>query len=354
MGPILVTGGAGFIGANYVRSAVREGRSVIVLDVLTYAGNRANLADVEGRPGFVFVEGSIGDRPLVEALFDRHRPSAVVDFAAESHVDRSIDGPAAFVETNVLGAFVMLEAARKYWEGLTGESRGRFRFLHVSTDEVYGSLDQGAAVEGARYAPNSPYAATKAAADHLVRSFHRTYGLPTLLTNCTNNYGPFQFPEKLIPLMIINALEERPLPVYGDGAQIRDWIHVLDHCRGIDRVLALGEPGETYNIGAEDRRTNLSVIESICTILDDVHPRRDGSPHAALMTTVADRPGHDRRYALDAAKIRSTLGWKPEISFEAGLRSTVEWYLSSRAWWDDLRRRTRYQGQRLGLAVKQG
>ncbi|MGE4220345.1 MAG: dTDP-glucose 4,6-dehydratase [Alphaproteobacteria bacterium] len=354
MRPILVTGGAGFIGSNYVQAALHEGRSVVVLDLLTYAGNRANLAAVEGRPNLVFVEGSIGDRTLLDRLFAQHRPDAVVDFAAESHVDRSIDGPAAFVETNVVGAFTLLEAARSYWDGLNGAARDGFRFLHVSTDEVYGSLEDGAATEATAYAPNSPYAATKAAADHLVRAFHMTYGLPTLVTNCTNNYGPYQFPEKLIPLMIINALQGKALPVYGDGAQVRDWIHVADHCRGIDRVLEAGKPGHTYNIGAEDRRTNRSVIEGICAVLDTLRPRTDGASHASLMTTVADRPGHDRRYALDTARIRAELGWAPAVAFDAGLRSTIEWYMSHQAWWEDLRRRTRYQGQRLGLAVQQG
>ena len=352
--PILVTGGAGFIGSNYVQAAVGERRSVVVLDLLTYAGNRANLAAVEGHPSFTFVEGSIGDRALLDRLFAQYRPGAVIDFAAESHVDRSIDGPAAFVETNILGAFTLLEAARRHWDGLTGADRNEFRFLHVSTDEVYGSLESGAAAETAAYAPNSPYAATKAAADHLVRASHRTYGLPTLVTNCTNNYGPYQFPEKLIPLMIINALEGHALPVYGDGGQVRDWIHVADHCRGIDRVLASGTPGRTYNIGAEDRRTNRTVIEGICSILDDLRPRADGASHVALMTPVADRPGHDRRYALDAGRVRAELGWEPTIAFDAGLRSTIEWYISNQGWWDDLRRRTRYQGQRLGLAAQRG
>lgn len=354
MRPILVTGGAGFIGANYVQAAIRDGRQIVVLDLLTYAGNRANLSPVDDAPGFIFVHGSIGDRLLLDRLFAQHRPCAVVDFAAESHVDRSIDSPAAFVETNVLGAFTLLEAARRYWDGLSGADRDGFRFLHVSTDEVYGSLDSGSANETAPYAPNSPYAATKAAADHLVRAYHQTYALPTLVTNCTNNYGPYQFPEKLIPLMIISALEERALPIYGDGGQVRDWIHVADHCRAIDRVLAVGIPGQTYNIGAEDRRTNRSVVESICAELDARHPRRDGTSYTTLMTRVSDRPGHDRRYALDAGRARTELGWTPSVGFAAGLRATIEWYTSNQPWWDDLRRRTRYEGQRLGLAQRKG
>ena len=348
MDPILVTGGAGFIGSNFVLGTVAAGRPVVTLDALTYAGNLANLAPVSDRPDHRFVHGAIEDGALLARLFTEHRPGAVINFAAESHVDRSIDDPGAFIRTNIDGTFVLLEAALTHWRSLADDEKHRFRLLHVSTDEVYGSIAEGAFVEDSPYAPNSPYAASKAAADHLVRAYNRTYGLPTLITNCGNNFGPRQFPEKLIPLMLLNAIEEKPLPIYGDGGNVRDWIHVEDHCRALSRVLAAGRPGETYNVGGGGGRSNLEVVEALCAVLDAVHPRPGGGRHAALVTFVTDRPGHDRRYAIDSAKLERTLGWRPEIGFAEGLRQTVAWYLENRAWWEAIRSGA-YRGARLGL-----
>ena len=333
MNPWLVTGGAGFIGGNFVLQAVAAGQSIVNLDALTYAGNLDTLAALAGNPCHVFVEGDIGNRALVARLLAEHRPSAIVHFAAESHVDRSIDGPAAFVQTNVVGTLCLLEAARDYWRELPESEREAFRFLQVSTDEVYGSLGEtGAFTESTAFAPNSPYSASKAAADHLVRAFHHTYGLPTLTTNCSNNYGPFQFPEKLIPLVIQRAIAGQPLPVYGDGGNVRDWLFVGDHCAAIRRVLEAGRVGETYNVGGDAERRNLDVVNTICSLLDARRPRADGKPYASQITFVADRPGHDRRYAIDAAKIRRELGWKPNMDFEQGMAMTVDWYLDHPRW----------------------
>lgn len=329
----LVTGGAGFIGANFVHAAVAAGVRVINLDLLTYAGNRETLHALDTHPGHVFVQGDIGDRALVAALLARERPDAIVNFAAESHVDRSIDGPAAFIQTNVVGTLALLECARDHWRTLSDDARARFRFLHVSTDEVYGSLGEtGRFTETTAYAPNSPYSASKAASDHLVRAFHHTYGLPVLTTNCSNNYGPWQFPEKLIPLVIAKALAGAPLPVYGDGRQVRDWLYVDDHCAAIRRVLQAGRPGEVYNIGGNAERENLTVIQTLCDLLDARQPRPDGRPYAAQISFVADRPGHDRRYAIDAGKLARELGWTPAVNFEDGMARTVDWYLAHQGW----------------------
>ena len=329
----LVTGGAGFIGGNFVLDAVASGVRIVNLDALTYAGNRDTLAALDDDERHVFVQGDIGDRALVAKLLAQYRPSAVVNFAAESHVDRSIDGPAAFVETNVVGTLALLEAARDYWKALEGDAKDAFRFLHVSTDEVYGSLgDTGRFTETTPYAPNSPYSASKAASDHLVRAFHHTYGLPVLTTNCSNNYGPYQFPEKLIPLVIARALAGEPLPVYGDGRNVRDWLFVKDHCVAIRRVLEGGRVGETYNIGGDAERENIEVVRTICALLDARRPRADGAKRETQITFVKDRPGHDRRYAIDASKIRSGLGWAPAVSFEQGIAATVDWYLANAAW----------------------
>ncbi|WP_407352360.1 dTDP-glucose 4,6-dehydratase [Luteimonas sp. R10] len=329
----LVTGGAGFIGANFVLEAVSAGIRVVNLDLLTYAGNLDTLASLEGHPGHVFVQGDIGDRALVDALLARHRPEAVINFAAESHVDRSIDGPAAFVQTNVVGTLALLETVRDHWRELRPPMREGFRFLHVSTDEVYGSLGaSGRFSETTPYAPNSPYSASKAASDHLVRAFHHTYGLPTLTTNCSNNYGPYQFPEKLIPLVIAKALAGEPLPVYGDGRNVRDWLYVGDHCAAIRFVLERGGVGETYNVGGDAERENIEVVKAICRLLDQRRPLADGRPRADLITFVADRPGHDRRYAIDASKLQRELGWRPGVTFEEGIARTVDWYLDNQAW----------------------
>ncbi len=330
---ILVTGGAGFIGSNFVLDWIAAtGEAVVNLDKLTYAGNPANLASLAGDERHRFVHGDIGDAALLERLFAEHRPRAVVHFAAESHVDRSIQGPGEFVRTNVVGTFTLLEAARAWWRRLEGAAREDFRFLHVSTDEVYGTLGEHDAPfrETTAYAPNSPYSASKAGSDHLVRAYHHTYGLPTLTTNCSNNYGPFQFPEKLIPLMLLNALEGKPLPVYGDGRQVRDWLYVGDHCEAIRRVLARGRAGEVYNIGGDAERRNLEVVQALCDTLQALRPREGG--YRPLVTFVADRPGHDRRYAIDASKIRTELGWRPRESFETGLARTVRWYLDHPGW----------------------
>jgi dTDP-glucose 4,6-dehydratase len=333
--PILVTGGAGFIGANFVLDWIREvGTPVVNLDKLTYAGHLANLEALRGDPRHVFVRGDIGDVALVGRLLEQYRPWAIVNFAAESHVDRSIHGPADFIQTNVVGTFRLLEAARAYFESLEGAEREAFRFLHVSTDEVYGSLAPGEPPfrETNPYAPNSPYAASKAASDHLVRAYHHTYSLPTLTTNCSNNYGPFQFPEKLIPLCLHRALAGETLPLYGDGQQIRDWLYVADHCRAIRRVLEAGRVGETYNIGGRSERRNLEVVQTLCAILDELKPRPDGRSYAEQITFVRDRPGHDRRYAMDITKIERELGWRPAETFESGLRKTVRWYLDHPDW----------------------
>jgi dTDP-glucose 4,6-dehydratase len=332
---ILVTGGAGFIGSNFVLQwLASESAPVINLDKLTYAGNLGNLAGVASDPRHTFVHGDIGDRKLVAELLQRHRPRAIVHFAAESHVDRSIHGPDDFVFTNVNGTFSLLEEARAYWTELSRDEKASFRFLHVSTDEVYGSLgpDEPAFSETTAYSPNSPYSATKAASDHLVRAYHHTYGLPTVTTNCSNNYGPYQFPEKLIPLAILNARAGKPIPVYGDGQNIRDWLFVGDHCDAVRAVLARGKVGETYNVGGRNERRNLEIVNAVCSILDELRPRDPVVPHGKLITFVTDRPGHDRRYAIDARKIERDLGWSPRETFESGIRKTVEWYLANGAW----------------------
>jgi dTDP-glucose 4,6-dehydratase len=329
----LVTGGAGFIGSNFVLDAVASGVRVVNLDALTYAGNLDTLSPLADDDNHVFVHGDIGDRELVAGLLTRYRPDAVLNFAAESHVDRSIDGPAAFVHTNVVGTLSLLEAVRDYWKTLEGRAGADFRFLHVSTDEVYGSLgDTGKFSEKTPYAPNSPYSASKAASDHLVRAFHHTYGLPVLTTNCSNNYGPYQFPEKLIPLVIAKAIAGEALPVYGDGTNVRDWLYVGDHCAAIRTVLERGRVGETYNVGGDAERRNIDVVETICALLDQRRPRADGQPRASQITFVKDRPGHDRRYAIDASKLKSELGWKPGHTFENGIAETVDWYLENQAW----------------------
>ncbi len=350
---LLVTGGAGFIGSNFVRlclSGEYPGlQRLINLDKLTYAGNLDSLADCLKDPRHVFVQGDIGDGPLVTRLLAEHRPRAIINFAAESHVDRSIDGPAAFVETNVVGTFRLLEAARRYWVELPEPERSAFRFLHVSTDEVYGSLGpEGKFTETTPYAPNSPYSASKAASDHFARADHHTYGLPVLITNCSNNYGPYQFPEKLIPLMILNALEGKPLPVYGDGQQIRDWLFVEDHCRAIILVLLRGRPGEVYNIGGNCERANLDVVRTICALVDELRPGLPHAPCSSLITFVKDRPGHDRRYAIDAGKIQRELGWRPQEDFSSGMRRTVAWYFDNLPWVERITS-GKYQRQRLGL-----
>lgn len=336
---ILVTGGAGFIGSNFVLESVRSGYRIITLDALTYAGNRANLAEIDGDPRHVFVHGDICDPALVGALLLRHQPDAIVHFAAESHVDRSIAAPGAFISTNIQGTFTLLEQAKIYWLQLDEQRRAEFRFLHVSTDEVYGSLQpqDPAFSEQTPYAPNSPYAASKAASDHLVRAYFHTYGLPTLTTNCSNNYGPFQFPEKLIPLVMLNALEGKPLPVYGDGQNVRDWLFVGDHCSAIHTVLQAGDLGETYNVGGNSERTNLHVVQAICDLLDEITPHPSISKRRSLITFVPDRPGHDRRYAIDASKIAGNLGWKPTLLFEEGLRKTIHWYLENTGWVENVR-----------------
>ncbi len=329
----LVTGGAGFIGGNFVLDAVAAGIRVVNLDVLTYAGNRDTLAALDGDANHVFVHGDIGDGALVARLLQEHRPDAVINFAAESHVDRSIDGPAAFVQTNVVGTLALLEAVRDYWKSLEGKPRQAFRSLHVSTDEVYGSLGEtGKFREDTPYAPNSPYSASKAASDHLVRAFHHTYGLPVLTTNCSNNYGPYQFPEKLVPLIIARALAGEPLPIYGDGKNVRDWLYVGDHIAAIRAVLERGRVGETYNVGGDAEMQNIQVVHAICALLDARPPREDGQPRASQITYVADRPGHDRRYAIDADKLKSELGWAPGHDFDQGMADTVDWYLANQDW----------------------
>lgn len=330
----LVTGGAGFIGGNFVLEARQRGLARIInLDALTYAGNRDTLAALEGDTDHVFVHGDIGDRALVSRLLAEHGVDAVINFAAESHVDRSIDGPAAFIQTNVVGTLALLEATRDYWKALPAERATGFRFLHVSTDEVYGSLgDTGYFTEDTPFAPNSPYSASKASSDHLVRAFHHTYGLPVLTTNCSNNYGPFQLPEKLIPLMIQKLVKGEPLPVYGDGSNIRDWLFVGDHCTAIRDVLAGGRVGETYNVGGDAERRNIEVVHALCDAIDQRRPRADGQSRRVQITFVKDRPGHDKRYAIDASKLKRELGWAPTLSFEQGLALTVDWYLANEAW----------------------
>jgi dTDP-glucose 4,6-dehydratase len=332
---ILVTGGAGFIGANFVLDFLAgSDETVINLDKLTYAGNLENLASLQGNSRHIFVQGDIGDAALVSKLLAEHRPRAVINFAAESHVDRSILGPGEFIQTNIVGTFHLLDAVRAYWGAMAADEKATFRFLHVSTDEVYGSLDQDAPAftEQHRYEPNSPYSASKAASDHLVRAYYHTYGLPVLTTNCSNNYGPYHFPEKLIPLCIHNALAGKPLPIYGDGQQIRDWLFVKDHCSAIRRVLADGRLGEVYNVGGWNEKSNLEVVHTLCAILDELSPRADGASYATQITFVTDRPGHDRRYAIDAGKLEQELGWKPAETFESGIRKTVQWYLDHQAW----------------------
>lgn len=336
---ILVTGGAGFIGANFVLDWLRDSRAdgVINVDKLTYAGNLKNLASLEGDARHIFSQTDICDRAALDALLAKHQPRAVVHFAAESHVDRSIHGPAEFIQTNVVGTFTLLEAVRAYWNTLAADAKAAFRFLHVSTDEVFGSLgpNDPPFSETTAYAPNSPYSASKAGSDHLVRAYHHTYGLPVLTTNCSNNYGPYHFPEKLIPLMIANALAGKPLPIYGDGLNVRDWLYVGDHCAAIREVLARGRVGETYNVGGWNEKTNLEVVHTLCDLLDELRPKRAGS-YRDQISFITDRPGHDRRYAIDARKLERELGWKPAETFETGLRKTVQWYLDNQAWVQDV------------------
>ncbi len=354
MHTILVTGGAGFIGPNFTRHMLDTYKdlTIINLDKLTYAGNLDSLADLMDNPRHIFVQGGIEDHSLVEYIFTQYCPQAAVNFAAESHVDRSIEGPAAFIQTNIVGTFRLLEAARAYCRTLPEVEQGQFRFLHVSTDEVYGSLGpEGYFTEATPYAPNSPYSASKAASDHLVRAWYHTYGLPILTTNCSNNYGPYQFPEKLIPLMILNALDGKPLPVYGDGQNIRDWLYVRDHCRAIDTILLNGRTGEVYNIGGNSEKTNLEIVHTICDILDEMRPKLDGASYRAQITFVPDRPGHDRRYAIDASKIKRELGWQPVENFADGIKKTIEWYLANRVWCDRVTDGS-YRRERLGLCEK--
>ena len=332
---ILVTGGAGFIGSNFVLDWLADSDELVInLDKLTYAGNLQNLTSLKDNPRHIFIHGDIADETLVSALLKQHQPRAVVNFAAESHVDRSISGPGAFIQTNIVATFQLLEAVRAYWGNLDATHKVGFRFLHVSTDEVYGSLEKNAPAftENHRYEPNSPYSASKAASDHLVRAYHHTYGLPVVTTNCSNNYGPFHFPEKLIPLMIVNAQAGKPLPVYGDGQQIRDWLYVKDHCSAIRQVLAKGRLGETYNIGGWNEKPNIEIVHTVCALLDELRPRTDGKPYKEQISYVTDRPGHDKRYAIDASKIKNELGWAPAETFETGIRKTVQWYLDHSEW----------------------
>ena len=349
---LLITGGAGFIGSNFIRQALLQREmQVLNLDNLTYAGNLDSLQNVELNSNYCFCKADICDAVAVEKIMLEYQPDAVVHFAAESHVDRSIDGPAAFIQTNIIGTFNLLEAARKYWKELPADHKVAFRFLHVSTDEVYGSLGaNGLFTEETPYAPNSPYSASKASSDHLVRAYHHTYGLPVLTTNCSNNYGPYQFPEKLIPLMILNALAGKALPVYGDGMQVRDWLYVEDHCRAILTALATGKPGETYNIGGHNEMPNIRIVEKICELLDELRPRPDGKPYIAQIAYVADRPGHDRRYAIDAGKIGRELGWLPQETFDTGIRKTVEWYLNNPDWCERVTS-GKYRQERLGTGI---
>ena len=346
---ILITGGAGFIGSNLVHLAISQGHHLVVLDKLTYAGNLASLGALRNSPGFTFVRGDIGDTPLVSWLLQEHEPRAIMNLAAESHVDRSIDGPEEFIQTNVVGTFRLLEAARSYWKSLLNPEKEAFRFLHVSTDEVYGSLGpQGYFTEATPYAPNSPYSASKASSDHLVRAYNKTYGLPALITNCSNNYGPYQFPEKLIPLILHRALAGDPLPVYGDGLNIRDWLYVEDHCTALLKILREGNPGETYAIGGGAERTNIDMVRILCTLLDELRPREDRRSYQEQITFVEDRPGHDRRYAIDPAKIHSSLGWEPKETFGSGIRKTVLWYLENQPWVQNILSGS-YRVERLGV-----
>ncbi|SDE60048.1 dTDP-glucose 4,6-dehydratase [Ruegeria marina] len=348
---ILVTGGAGFIGSAVVRRAIADGHAVVNLDALTYAACLDNVASVADHPDYAFVEADIRDRAALDAVFAAHQPDAVMHLAAESHVDRSIDGPGTFIETNVTGTFNMLEAARKYW--VQAGRPAAFRFHHISTDEVYGSLPadpEARFTEDTPYDPRSPYSASKASSDHLVRAWHETYGLPVVLSNCSNNYGPYHFPEKLIPVIILNALAGRPLPIYGDGSNIRDWLYVEDHAEALLLVVQKGRVGRSYNIGGENERSNLELVKTLCGILDALHPRADGAPHADRITFVADRPGHDARYAIDPGRIRGELGWRPSVTVEEGLRRTVQWYLDNESWWRALQGRDGV-GQRLGVGA---
>ena len=363
MESMIVTGGAGFIGANLVRYALAHTEArIVVLDKLTYAGNLCTLEDLTQEPRFVFIEGDIADRDSVESIFREHRPSSVLNLAAETHVDRSIDDPRPFIDTNIIGTFVLLETARKYYGALDETEREKFRFLHVSTDEVYGTLGpSGLFSEETPYAPNSPYSASKAAADHLVRAYYETYRLPTIITNCSNNYGPYQFPEKLIPLTLLNAIEGKPLPIYGDGGNVRDWLYVEDHCSGILEALKRGQCGEKYNIGGANERTNLQVVDTICAVLAELLPaeqnpalgERGISRYSDLKTFVKDRPGHDRRYAIDATKIRAELGWQPAYDFESGIASTVRWYVNNRQWCAEVQS-GKYSRERLGVIAGEG
>ncbi len=352
MGKILVTGGAGFIGSNFIRQALeKKDTQVLNLDNLTYAGNLDSLQDIAPRSDYQFVQADICDVAAVEKIVGEYQPDTVVHFAAESHVDRSIDGPSAFIQTNIIGTFNLLEAVRKHWKELPAERKGAFRFLHVSTDEVYGSLGAtGLFTEETPYAPNSPYSASKASSDHLVRAYHHTYGLPVLTTNCSNNYGPYQFPEKLIPLMILNALSGKPLPVYGDGMQVRDWLYVGDHCRAILKVLEAGKCGETYNIGGHNEMPNIRIVEKICALLGELRPRTDGEAYTKQIAYVTDRPGHDRRYAIDAGKIGRELGWHPQETFDTGIRKTVQWYLENPNWCERVTS-GKYRQERLGTGI---
>ena len=345
----LVTGGAGFIGSNFIQLLLQQpDLQLLNMDKLTYAGNLDSLQSVAEQPRYGFIQADICAAEQVEKIINEFQPDAIVHFAAESHVDRSIDGPAAFIQTNIIGTFNLLEAARKYWRELPDGAKNSFRFLHVSTDEVYGSLGAtGLFTEETPYAPNSPYSASKASSDHLVRAYHHTYGLPVVTTNCSNNYGPYQFPEKLIPLMILNALAGKPLPVYGDGMQVRDWLYVVDHCRAIRSVLQQGKPGETYNIGGHNEMPNIRIVRTICGLLDELRPRADGKPYTEQISYVADRPGHDRRYAIDAGKIARELGWLPQETFDSGIRKTVEWYLDNAAWCERVSS-GKYRQERLG------
>ena len=347
---IMVTGGAGFIGSAVIRMLIGEtDHEVLNVDSLTYAGNLDSLAGVSENIRYRFSRTDIRDLPALRRIFEDYRPDIVMHLAAETHVDRSIDGPAAFIETNVVGTANLLEAARAHWQGLDGAAKARFRFHHISTDEVFGSLGPtGAFTEESPYAPNSPYSASKAGADHLVRAWRETFGLPTVASNCSNNYGPCQFPEKLIPLMVLNALEGKPLPVYGDGLQVRDWLHVDDHARALIAIATKGIVGESYNVGGNAERANIDIVRSICRLLDALRPDAPHAPHEKLITFVADRPGHDARYAIDASKIARELGWQPRENFESGLRKTVEWYLDNRDWWERVRSGS-YRGERLGL-----
>ncbi|MBQ9349445.1 dTDP-glucose 4,6-dehydratase [Phyllobacterium sp.] len=354
---ILVTGGAGFIGSAVCRHLASNPRNQVVnVDKLTYAGNLASLRQIENYPNYSFVEADICDDATILEVLRTEKIEAVMHLAAESHVDRSIDGPAAFIETNIVGTFRMLNAALAYWRDLPEPAKSEFRFHHISTDEVFGDLpfDSGIFTEETPYAPSSPYSASKAASDHLVRAWHETYGLPVVLSNCSNNYGPFHFPEKLIPLVILNALDEKPLPVYGAGANVRDWLFVEDHARALELVVTKGKPGESYNIGGRAERTNLSVVETICDILDSKRPRKGGARYRDLITFVTDRPGHDRRYAIDASKIERELGWKPAETFDSGLERTIQWYLDNTWWWEPIRSGS-YAGERLGsVSLKKG